>query len=158
MKLLLTMLSVCGRFLDAVFPYTSARLHDWVHLLYHFKLNTLDHQSLIPPALHLCLYVLETLFGLYGDRTGHQDQDFPAWSFVGDALESWLVLYQVLDILSALAVVLTTPGYLAKLMVALDLCFDLVLTCIAKLSSALFLGVCLILVATVINNFTLNIL
>ena len=158
MKFLLTILSACDRLIVAVFPYTSARLHGWAHLLYHFKLNALDHLSLGPIALPFCLYVLEEVFDLYGNRRGPQDQKFPAWSFVGDALESWLLLYQVLDILSALAVVLTTPGFLAQLMVALDLCLDLYLTYYAKLCSALLLSFSLILVATVIGYFTPNML
>ena len=151
------MLSLWGRFFDALFPYTSARLHDWAHLLYHFKLNTLDHHSLIPPALPLCLYLLERVFELYGDRTGPQDQSFPAWSFVTDALVSWLLLYQVLDILSALAVVMTTLGFLAKLMVALDLCFDIVLNYAAKLSSIL-IEISLTVVARVVERFIPNVL
>ena len=152
------MLSLWGRLFDALFPYTSARFHDWAHLLYHFKLNTLDHHSLIPAALPLCLYLLERVFELYGDRTGPQDQSFPAWSFVTDALVSWLLLYQVLDILSALAVVMTTPGFLAKLMVALDLCFDIVLTYTAKLSSILLIEISLTVVARVVERFAPNVL
>ena len=74
------------------------------------------------------------LVELYLERTGPPDQPPPALQSVSNALFKWILLYQAIHLLSAYAVVITTPGDLAKFMVALDLWFDFMLTCTAKLS------------------------
>lgn len=132
-------------FLDAAFPYTSARLHHWLYVFSNANVNTLDHHSLRPPVLPLYLFVLETVVELYLEMMHPWDQNPPAWPFLGCAL----LVHQALDILSALGVVITTPGFLAKLMVALDLSFDLLLTYTAKLAS---IAISLTVVAAVVQE------
>lgn len=114
----------------------------------------LDHHSPIPPVLPLYLFLLEKVVELHLERMDPWDQTHPAWPFVSSALYNWLLLYQTLDILSALTMVITTPGFLAKLMVALDLCFDLVLTYTAKISSIILIEFSLRVVAAVVECFT----
>ena len=157
MRLLLTMISLWGRFFDAVFPYTSARLHHWVYFLSDANLNTLEHHSLIPSVLPLYLFLLGRVVELYIGRTAPPDQTHPAWPSVRSALCKWLLLYQAVNIISALAVVITTPGFLAKLMVALDLWFALVLTYTAKLSSCFLIDFSLDVVAAVVAVFSGNV-
>ena len=141
MTLLLTLLSCCWRWFDAVFPYTARTKH-WLSFLYVANLDMLDHHSPRLPVLPLYLFVLETVFELYFDMMRPWHQKPPAWPFMGCAL----LVYQALDILSALVVVITTPGFLAKLMVALDLSFDLVLVYTAKLASFILIATSLAVV------------
>ena len=134
MTLLLTVLSSCWRCFDAVFPYTSARLQHWLYLLSDANLNTLDHHSLILTALPLYLFLLARANELNREWRGPPNPNPPALEAVGNALLKWFLLYQAIETLSAFAVVITMPGFLAKFVVALDLWFDLILTCTAKLS------------------------
>ncbi|KAK0514670.1 hypothetical protein JMJ35_003287 [Cladonia borealis] len=134
MTLLLTVLPSCWRYFDAVFPSTSARLHHWLYFLSDANLNTLDHYSLILTFLPLYLFLLARANELYPEWRWPPTPNPPALEAVGKALFKWFLLYQAIDILSVFAVVITTPGSLAKFIVALDLWFDLILTCTAKLS------------------------
>ena len=130
---LLTVLSFCWRYFGTVFPYTSARLQHWLHFLSHANLNTLDHpSSILPPILPLYLYVLTSLVELYLERTRPPDQAPPGLQIVIDALLNWSQLYLAMEIFLALLVVITTPGFLAKFIVALDLCLDFYLTEMAQ--------------------------
>ena len=124
-------------------------MQHWLSFLYAANLDMLDYHSLRPPALPLYLFILEAVFELYVEMMHPWDQKPPAWPFSGCAL----LVHQALDILSALAVVITTPGFLAKLMVALDLSFDLVLTYTAKLASFIFIAISLAEVAAVVEEF-----
>ena len=124
-------------------------MQHWLYFFYAANLDKLDHHPLRPPVLPLYLFVLETVVELYVEVMKDSDQHPPAWPFSGCAL----LVHQALDILSALAVVITTPGFLAKLMVALDLSFDLVLTYTAKLATFILIAISLILVATVVEEF-----
>ena len=129
-----TVISFCWRCFDTVFPYTSTRLQHWLYFLSDANLNTLDHHSLILPIFPLYLYLLTRLVKLYLARTVPPDKPLPALEFVIDALNSWSRLYEAVDVFSALAVVITTPGFLAKFIVALDLCLDKILTDMAQLT------------------------
>ena len=134
MTLLLTVLSSCWRCFDAVFPYTSARLQHWLYFLSDASLNTLDHHSLVLTGLPLYLFLLGRALELDRGWRRPPNPNPPALEPVANALFKWFMLYQAIDVLSAFAVVMTTPGSLAKFLVALDLWFDLILTCAAKLS------------------------
>ena len=134
MTLLLTVFSSCWRCFDAVFPYTSARLQHWLYFLSDASLNTLDHHSLVLTGLPLYMFLLGRALELDRGWRRPPNPKSPALEPVGNALFKWFMLYQAIDILSAFAVVITTRGSLAKFLVALDLWFDLILTCAAKLS------------------------
>lgn len=123
-------------------------MQHWLSFLNAANLDMLDHHSLRPPVLPLYLFFLEALFEIYLELM-HWDQKPPAWPFPGCAL----LVHHALDILSALAVVTTTPGSLPKLMVALDLSFDLLLTYTAKLASLIVIAFFLALVAAVVKEF-----
>ena len=124
-------------------------MQHWLSFLYATNLDMLDHHSLRPPVLPLYLFVLETVVELHVEIMDPLDEDDGAWVFVTSAL----LVHQALDVLSALAVVITTPGFLAKSMVALDLSFDLVLTYTAKLASGFLIAIPLALVAVLVEEF-----
>ena len=124
-------------------------MQHWLSFLYAANLDMLDHHSLRPPVLPLYLFVLETVFEVYVEVMPPEAQMPPAWPFSGCTL----LVHQALDILSALAVVITTPGFLAKLMVALDLSLDLVFTYTAKLASFILIAISLAVVAAVVEEF-----
>lgn len=132
---LLAVLSCYWRWSDAVFPYTSARLQHWLYFLTAANQDTLDHQSVILTVLSLFLYLLSRVGELYRESFDPQDQLPPAFQFVCGAPFKWFLLYQAMDIFSALAMLITTPGFLAKFMVTLDLSFETLLIVTAKLSS-----------------------
>ncbi len=135
MRLLLTVLSFCWRCFDAAFSYTSARLQHWLYFISDAHLKTLDHHSLILTILPLYLFLFGRIFELHRGRTA--DQQPPALKSVSKVLVGWYLLYQAMNLLSSLAMVATTPGFLAKFIMALDLWFDFILTCAAKLSIGL---------------------
>ena len=134
MKLLLTVLSPCWRCFDMVFPYTSARLHHWLYFLSDANLNTLNLCSLILTFLPLYLFLLARANELYPEWHWDPTPHPPALEALGKALFKWFLLYQAIDILSLFALIIETRGSLAKFIAVLDLWFDLILTCMAKLS------------------------
>ena len=152
MTLLLTMLSSCWRCFDAVFPYTSARLQHWLYFLFDENLNTLDYHSLVLPVLPLYLYLVITLIELHLEETAPADRRPSALLFVIDVMEHWVLLHPAMDLFSALLVVITTPGFEAKLIVTHDLCLDLCLIYIAQFTCCILFLVPIAVVAVVVYH------
>lgn len=131
------MLHTILQYFSLFFPPAFARLAHW-HPVFYDNIVLLDPQHVILAMLPICLFYMES-FAIdnrhpHDDRDDEQPPEYLPRSFrvLCNNIRYWLWVYKALEVVAALAIVLRTPGFGAKALLAIDLAVESTLVSLAK--------------------------